>query len=155
MSLKTWKKEFFGGLSRAKRSEKAAVEHSLKKWIGLRPENLAKHGVKTLSLSYFPDDVTSDAIASDDTAQLIINSESCALCARHSCDCEKCSITQQRLGYDCDQLSPVEMLSPFSAWRRNSDPEPMIEVLQAIADDQIVSTKASTTKGEANEEVHP
>ena len=44
MSIATWKKEFYSPISKCPKSKAAA--HSLKKWIGLRPENLAKHGLE-------------------------------------------------------------------------------------------------------------
>lgn len=49
MSLETWKREFYpeGGLGYLEgyRTTAEALEHSLRKWRGTLPENLAKHGV--------------------------------------------------------------------------------------------------------------
>lgn len=50
MSLETWKAEFYPEdaalFYTEQRSALEAVEHSLRKWRGLLPENLAKHGVE-------------------------------------------------------------------------------------------------------------
>jgi len=45
MTLATWKKEFYPITAKqaARKGKVAAIEHSLKKWIGLRESNLKKH----------------------------------------------------------------------------------------------------------------
>jgi len=48
MSLQTWNEEFYPiPASAAKGDVRTAVEHSLRKWEGLRKENLDKHGLMT------------------------------------------------------------------------------------------------------------
>lgn len=65
MSIETWKAEFYPRPARAVPATEAA-EHSLQKWRGYLPENMAKHGID------FPDLASADMpFASQHT---------CALC---------------------------------------------------------------------------
>lgn len=124
MSLKTWKAEFYSEPTE-EMTKKAAIEHSIKKWIGLRPENLAKHEC------YF--DKSCDWVVRDDntTDFLLIDSGTCALCVKYLSDgdlpCLKCPLYKS-LGYRCDG----GITSPFVVWLLVQDPEPMIEALQGL-----------------------
>ena len=49
MSLESWKEEFYpitGGQATRGGDDKVMLKHSLKKWQGLSPENLQKHGLE-------------------------------------------------------------------------------------------------------------
>lgn len=46
MSIKTWKEEFYPVKPRKSMTTKEAIEHSLRKWEGLRKSNLKKHGLE-------------------------------------------------------------------------------------------------------------
>ena len=121
----------------------AAVEHSLKKWEGLRPEVLAKHGL-TLDRNNNVNDVNN---VND---LLNIDSTTCALCAlvlhreaedEHGYECDSCPLAEARGGYACDCSTPDEIednddgddeyVSPWDMWQCHGDPEPMIAALKA------------------------
>lgn len=67
MSLESWKNEFY----EEKFVKERAAQQSLKKWKGLLPENLAKHGVK-----YDP----TFKVVRDNIEFMRINDSTCSLC---------------------------------------------------------------------------
>lgn len=77
MSIKTWKEEFYPRSAASRMSNKAAIEHSIKKWEGLLPENLKKHGVVL--------DRCGDI--HDDEVKFEISDLSCALCQKYFWEC--------------------------------------------------------------------
>ena len=91
------------------------------KWDGLRRENLDRHGLSNDKPLILKD-------ANDDTFN--VNSLSCALCMRNDDNCSKCPMTAARLGVPCDQYTCDEVLSPWDAWFKDGDPEPMIKALK-------------------------
>lgn len=110
MSIETWKAEFLP-VPAEEVPEEEAVAHSLRKWKGLRPENLAEH----------------DLIA---TPRYILDQEGreecvsrCALCKHY--DCIACPLAQT-LGDSCVGGSK----SPWYIWFDDRDPEPMIQALE-------------------------
>lgn len=130
MSLASWKKEFYQGRLRdAARSPLAAVEHSLRKWEGLRKVNLDAHGVVI---------ECSDVVNPDTDTRFGIDCDSCALCkmctstitswrgslSPHT-DCDKCPIVLAT-GEECDGGG-----SPYDKWVDFDDPVPMIAALNA------------------------
>lgn len=117
MSLKSWKKEFYP-IGASEVDEQDAVAHSLRKWIGLRQENLDKHDVSHSwdGISYKKD-------------SLPIGAPSCALCQHHYIpkrSCESCPL-HEYLGRPCDGDD-----SPYAAFVDDDGPEPMISALEAI-----------------------
>lgn len=147
MSLETWKAEFYP--KRASRTTKEeAVAHSLAKWIGLRPDNLAKHNVLVDGdKCVVPDD------DEDNTEAVQINGETCALCFHYHDDeeeggyvddeepedwCGKCPLKLARGGATCDDRSDDEIDdcedSPWFHYSTTRDPEPMIFWLQKAAE---------------------
>lgn len=116
MTLKTWKKEFYPKAPTKKMTTREAIEHSIKKWEGLRPENLEKHGMR----------ISSHRIE-DELDDLDINADSCALCKKFYFDfeCVECPLYQQ-LGKRCDANSR----SPYQIWRDKDNPVPMIKALK-------------------------
>lgn len=124
MSLATWKAEFYP-VEAHKCPKEQAVEHSLRKWRGMRADALARH------------DVTADCgklklRAAD--GHLCIDCSSCALCEHYVFDgCKKCPLARSRGGWACDSRMPSEHLSPFVYWRDEFTPEPMIAALEAVA----------------------
>lgn len=130
MSMSTWQALYYPvPASEATGSELEAAEHSLRKWRGLR--DLEAHSIHT--------DVFD--IRAEDGA-LSIDSATCALCARHAksngqTDCCQCVLVSVR-GIACDR--PVRA-SPYSAWNKGGDPEPMIALLEQAVE---------RLKGEAN-----
>lgn len=81
MSLATWKREFYRTPAN-KVSKRYALQHSIKKWIGLLPKNRKKHNVKL-----------SDCALRDKHNLLDIDSLTCALCIRYSNACSLCPVS--------------------------------------------------------------
>ena len=130
MSLESWKKEFYSPISKASKNKITAIEHSLQKWKGLLPVNLAKH---EMVISANRD------IYDRNNAELEINADSCSLCKyRDSLAytdgnyCDKCPITIAT-GDSCDFSNrdyPSSERSPWRIWSNSHNPKPMIEVLE-------------------------
>lgn len=120
MSLKTWKKEFFPPMDTS--TELGAIIHSLRKWRGLRPENMKKHGVKKHLTS-------TREIVDRRHNSLEIDAYSCALCWRHTLakngNCFGCSLLKQ-LESECD----LHDNSPYVLFLKKNEVEPMIEALE-------------------------
>lgn len=130
MSLNSWKREFYKGrIKQAAKDPLTAVEHSLQKWKGLKDKHLANHGLVQFC----------SALHNPDTGkEFCIDNSSCALCrfvelanttgladdsGRYTCD--PCPIVKAT-GSKCDGVG-----SPYSAWLKYKDPQPMIQVLKA------------------------
>lgn len=138
MSLRTWKKEFYPKPAHmAAHSTLAAVRHSLRKWRGLRPGNLARH-----DLAYHALRITEVPSAGKSAAFLPITSSSCALCFRFlsgssvSCrrgyneDGERCPLYALR-DCRCDEVgNDDELFSPWSLFISKQEPERMIRLLE-------------------------
>ena len=119
MSLQTWEEEFYPepAEAAAKRGEAVAVEHSLRKWEGLKEENLARHGLLE----------SSHSISEAKTDQhLEISSVTCALCLMTGVSCRPCPLYKARGGSACDRRRFDEVKAPWYAWTDDRDPEPMI-----------------------------
>jgi hypothetical protein len=123
VSLKTWKDEFYPVEADKTEPGIEAIEHSLRKWRGLRAENLAKH-----------DCGESRGTIYDGIRVFDVNNMSCALCFHAaewngmlgSGDCDDCPL-RDYLGRSCDES--LEEPMPYVVYRRNGDVEPMIEAL--------------------------
>ena len=130
MSLKTWKAEFYPVDADEVRVEDA-IDHSLTKWIGLRPENLAKHQVT--SADYHG--------VTDGADRMYVGGDACALCHLHHDEdwyeeddeeegvgdaCGDCPLKLARGGVPCDNVRKTEQKSPWGYWNDRNDPEPMI-----------------------------
>ena len=117
MSMKTWREEFYpvpAGTAR-RRSWRWAAKHSLRKWEGLREENLRKHDVR-----YSPED---NAVVDADGARLKLDDKTCALCRKvqeaeeADLSVNGCGICPLALvGYNCNSCE-----SAYHA-ARDSDP---------------------------------
>lgn len=120
MSLKTWKKEFYPKAPTKKMTVREALEHSIRKWEGLRPENLERHEVLRSKYYWLADEANMDTFD--------INADSCALCKKFylmDYECTDCPLYQQ-LGKRCD----ANDRSPYVIWRTKGNPEPMIKALK-------------------------
>lgn len=117
MSLKSWKEEFY-----PVRAADAThpLQHSLQKWIGLRPENLERHEVF----------INSDSnVESENGDSLSIDSSSCALCTIYLDNgCADCPLIKAHEA-PCDQIGWGGE-NPFAAWCSDHYPEPMIQIIQ-------------------------
>ena len=115
MSNQTWMVEFYPTYASATLPDEAAA-HSLRKWEGLIPSNLAKH------------DITSSPVN--------VTACTCALCYHYSKveggkDCRDCPIVAVR-GRPCDEELDDENLSPWHRWSTKRDPMPMIRLLREV-----------------------
>jgi hypothetical protein len=108
MSLESWKAEYYP-VPADQCPPEQAVEHSLRKWIGLRRENLERHGMRAMS-----EDIT-DAQTSE---WFRIGASTCSLCETHTI-CRGCPL----LAGQC--------VDGMNAWWDDHDPEPMIAALEA------------------------
>lgn len=128
MSLETWKLEFYP-TDASDCKEDDALEHSLRKWIGLRKENLEKHGLKCND--------NSDAFINDEGSDIffMISYETCSLCQFYfgyeKGDCQKCPLSIARNGEVC--FRPDDE-SPYEDFVNCGNPEPMIELIQKAID---------------------
>ena len=115
MSLQTWKKEFYP-IPAEQVLSADAVAHSLRKWEGLKPKNLAKHDL----ISH------GEVIIDDDGNELGIDASSCALCNHYiDDDCAECPLALVRGGVSCAMRD-----SPYHAFMESDDPNPMIKWLK-------------------------
>ena len=114
MSLETWKAEFYPIEAAEVETERHAAQHSLQKWIGLRPENMKRHEVFQVMRS-----------VKDRRDRLCVDQNSCALCQVHQDSCSACALAD--FTNSCAGPS-----YPYSVWGRDGNPEPMIAALQKI-----------------------
>lgn len=130
MSLESWKEEFYSIPAYTEMTELEAVEHSIRKWTGLRTANLEKHELKAdwdFACVEEPHNEWSD--------KLWISDGTCALCHQFKddiSDCRRC-LLRRFLGNRCDLGGDDGEFDnrPYSLWRENGDPEPMIAALEA------------------------
>ena len=143
MSYETWVREFYPVPAGACLAEHAA-KHSLRKWIGLREANTREHGVNADQFNlteYTPDH---KGIHLYRRVCLHIDYRSCALCLRFlvedheggTDECDTCPLAIVRGGKPCTYSLPDEDLSPWMAWIRKRDPEPMIHWLHIATEYQ-------------------
>lgn len=131
MSLKTWKEEFYKASAESV-SPEDALGHSLDKWIGLRPENMKRHGVE------YDGHVLADSTPGA-TDPLIINFESCALCQVFMGEeieetalneCSRCPLYIANGYVSCDGCTDDEVDSKYHSFTSENDPEPMIALIE-------------------------
>lgn len=124
MSLATWKKEFYPKSANSRMSKRDAILHSIRKWEGLRKENLRKHGLKF--------EIVSKSIVDKNGSEMEIDVSSCALCVKYYYSnknldrCVECPL-QKTLGRPCDQ-DDASVYNRFLRSVRRT-PEPMIKAL--------------------------
>lgn len=134
MSLDSWKAQYYKvGASRACSSARAAIEHSVRKWEGLRESALEAHGLKWRG-----------CVITDYQDSFYVSNNTCALCVRYLNDevddaheCLTCPLYILR-GCKCFALRENETVDPYTAFTLKADPEPMIRWLklaQEKADD--------------------
>jgi len=105
-----WLKAFYpcSAQEAAARGVDEAVRHSLRKWRGLRQENLAKYACALPPIK--------------------VNEETCALCVLFigNEDCQGCPIADAT--FCCNNV-----VGAFSRYDLRRDPEPMIQILTEAA----------------------
>ena len=139
MTLQTWLDEFYPTPANSVRSSREAAEHSLRKWEGLRAENLAKHKVDA-------DSHAREIFDERDARELfVISGDTCALCQlfadKH--DCNGCPLARV-LGNRCDiplSEDQEDGVFPYAIWSDTGDPSLMIimlkEALRKTSDDEL------------------
>lgn len=124
MTLSTWKTEFYP-TEASECSKEDAIEHSLRKWSGLRKEALERHEAYSSH---------SGNVIDGSGGVIFVGANNCALC-HHFYDedtypaCSACPLAKSRNGAPCDSKNLGESSAPWFHWTRNSDPEPMIAAL--------------------------
>lgn len=123
MSIASWKKEFMPTKA-CDTSKKEAYDHVLRKWIGLRKENLRRHGLHSWYRTVWDRRVNQG---------MSIDYRSCAFChhyfnTRGERKCNSCPLSKA-LGASCDALNNYTALSPYGEFLRNDNPEPMISAI--------------------------
>ena len=129
MSLKSWKEEFCP-VDAEEVPEEDALAHSLRKWEGLLPENLTKHGLMVGRELLMPVIETGDE---DDDRFFTISASTCALCKHYFSSgefggraCQFCPLAEARKGLSCDK----GRRDPYGAFLKTGDPKPMIRLLK-------------------------
>lgn len=124
MSLESWKDEFYK-VDASEVPAEDALEHSFLKWEGLRQHNLEAHGLHT---------VGGCLVDSDGEFGFVVDDTTCALCAIHLKGCVKTCVECPLFAVreeTCDRRAGYEMLSPYGAFTRSGDPEPMLALILA------------------------
>lgn len=125
MSIETWKKEFYPVSATSRMSKKAAIEHSIKKWEGLLPENLKKHEVV---INQYGD-------IHDDEINFEICDGSCALCQKYWAEyCAKCPL-YKKLGFECGK-GEIEDGDGWTYYMDEGSPELMLKNLRSLLVDE-------------------
>lgn len=141
MCLQTWQDEFYLRTAYAV-SDKGwdeCLDHSIRKWEGLLPENLAKHDVSLLHGIYSIPWVVDDYTESQGTG-FYIDADTCALCAKarvvYEDDdpvdwveknmCDYCPLAKS-LGRPC---SIMDDPGPYDVFYETLNPLPMLEALK-------------------------
>lgn len=124
MSIETWKKEFYPVSATSRMSKKAAIEHSIKKWEGLLPENLKKHNVV----------INGYGDIHDDEVNFEISDQSCALCQKYWVECcIKCPL-YEKLGFACGK-GEIEAGDGWVSYMEEGSPELMLKNLRSLLDE--------------------
>ena len=109
----------------AKRSWVDALEHSIRKWTGLRKKALGPQ---------FWIDRAGDLMCGIEPV-LEVSTKTCAMCQRAEAggrlECSRCPLALARGGVHCDRNARGEDLSPYAAFTEHRDPEPMLALLRS------------------------
>lgn len=122
MSLASWKREFYP-VPASKVPADEALDHSIRKWRGLLPTALERHGCERSEFG---------EVVGPGRASLDIDTASCALCTHHYWDkfCKNCPLAIARGNVACCVRARGETVSPYHAWADLGDPKPMLVQLR-------------------------
>lgn len=113
MSLASWKKEFYR--TPANRvSKRYAIQHSLKKWIGLKSSNKKRHSV-------FLEDIS---LVDEKDNFLPFGDSTCALCYHYD-NCTDCPLVAANKGRKCHDTG-----QPYNVFIDTYRIGPMIKLLR-------------------------
>ena len=134
MSLESWKREFYPEPASQHTTDTAdnvdnvdnvdMLEHALKKWRGLIPANLERHGLVSRSIPQLLEE------RDNPRESFSVGTTSCSMCARYykdsedQPDCEGCPLNAYQDG-PCCYCSP----NPYAEFMQRGDPQPMINAL--------------------------
>ena len=124
MSLAQWKKKYYP-IDAESVSQADAVEHSIRKWVGLYKTNLRKCGIKTRY-----------GITLEDRKEIfVVGIGTCALCHHYFSatekECETCPLAIVRGNVSCDTLnSEIEAIPPYQEFMRSGNVRPMLKWLR-------------------------
>lgn len=100
------------------------LRHALRKWNGRMPANTTRHDVHPHQLPKSECTLCARAIVERNTVNPGLPSP-----------CSFCPISASRDGYSCDDMTEDERIrfgkSPWRSWTEDSDPHPMVEVLES------------------------
>ena len=131
MSIESWKKEFYPVLAdSACKTDLQALRHTLKKYHGLRPENIKKHN---LTHRY--------NVIRDSRDIFLFTGSSCALCRKYSSFCKSCPIRKSE-GGSCSEKENGAYIKLMN----DSDPEPMILLMEKLIKKEIKKNKRKRAK---------
>jgi len=119
MSYESWKQEFLTGTD-------------LEKWIGLRPENLEKHGLKFKGKVVIENgkSVFRKVVIENGKSVFRVDGSTCQLCRDNFRRCYNCPLYQSLGEKYCDDDDD----SPYVIFIKTGNPEPMIGALEKIKD---------------------
>ena len=119
MSFKSWCKEFYP-VPADKVGKADALEHSIRKWQGLLPGALKRHGLR----------LQNGGLYRGDELELCIGANSCALCIYYpQFYCLGCPLVKVR-NATCDNICSDEVISPYHSMYHDNDPKPMLRWLR-------------------------
>lgn len=149
MSVKTWEKEFYPISARDIASEgdaRTIIAHSLQKWRGLTPKNLAKHNIK----------VNQGVLSDRSDNWFDVDSSTCSLCQKYydvwvpsGSKCGACPLYKLRGGVACSVLKKGERYDPYYAFIEENRPTPMIRLLKKALDVETAKQAKQTKKAKA------
>ena len=104
-----------------------ALQHASRKWHGLTREMLKKHDLTVLN----------SCLKDKNGDKFSIGPYTCSLCLIYgNCPDQEemggfCPLRTIRRGQPCDSQAQGELYSPWHIWAKSSDPEPMINLIDA------------------------
>ena len=126
MSLDSWKKEFYS-VPASRVAKKDALAHSLRKWQGLLPAAMHRHGIERTGGGYWLREKRNVR------KRFGVGGSACALCFLSHDLCGGC-ILVQIVEKGCGPA--------YGRWLENADPSPMIALLRK-------AMRAQAKKGKA------
>ena len=127
MSIESWSKKFYPIEASKVKTVKEAIRHSLRKWRGLRKNQLSLHGLEKKAYRETKFIIKVGNVGDD--IVFWVDDETCALCHMFMdmegdgdrCDrCDRCPLCEGKDGCEDE----------FEEWVQDDNPEPMIKALE-------------------------
>lgn len=143
MGLKEWKEEFYP-CSAGRTSRNEAIDHSLRKWTGLLPSNLEKHGCHAVDGCVIPEHVK-EVPWKETWSFFSPNMNNCSLCHHYYDEdtnyddsgeylnqCRDCPIMKVT-GKACDERYEYgDETSEWNRWTMENNAVPMVKLLERV-----------------------